>query len=267
MKQFRRRGFFWYRAQAIKVSAESIPASTTGPDEGLVTVIVPVYNGERYVMEAINSIVSQSYRPIEVVVVDDGSTDTTADVTMPLSGEANPGVRIRYEKQTNSGAAAARNRGVELANGNILAFLDADDVWAPNKLSLQILALENNPDRDAVFGHMQQFISPELDETTKLTLRCPTDPMPGYTHCTMLIRREAFMRVGMFETDWHLGEFVAWYLKAIENTLHSTMLPDVVLRRRLHDRNQGVNKRDFQTDYVRILKASLDRRRHKARST
>ena len=251
---------------AIKSPAKSFLASTRLEDDGLITVIVPVFNGERYLKEAVESIIAQTYRPLAVVVVDDGSTDGTPDVANALSVES-ISVCIRYEKQANLGAAAARNRGVERASGGFLAFLDADDIWAPNKLSLQMVALEENPDLDAVFGHMQQFISPELDETTKLTLRCPTDPMPGYTHCSMLIRREAFMRVGMFETDWHLGEFVAWYLKAIENNLHSKMLPDVVLRRRLHDRNQGVNKRDFQTDYVRILKASLDRRRQKARST
>ncbi len=222
-----------------------------------------MFNGERYLKEAINSIVAQTYRPLEVVVVDDGSTDTTAEIAKALSAGANPGVRIRYEHQTNSGAAAARNRGIELASGSILAFLDADDMWTRDKLSLQIAALHDNPDRNAVFGHMQQFISPEMDDVTRLSLRCPTHAMPGYTHCSMLIRRGAFVRIGMFDTEWQLGEFVAWYLRAIENNLTTMMLPDVVLRRRLHDRNQGVNKRDSQTDYVRILKASLDRRRQK----
>jgi hypothetical protein len=108
---------------------------------------------------------------------------------------------------------------------------------------------------------MQQFISPELDENVRATLRCQAEPMPGYTQCAVLIRRSAFMRVGFFETDWEVGEFVAWYLKALEKRLSSAMLPEVVMRRRLHASNQGLHKRDFQTDYVRILKASLDRRR------
>ncbi len=88
--------------------------------------------------------------------------------------------------------------------------------------------------------------------------------MPGYTHCTMLIRREAFFRVGMFETGWQVGEFVDWYLRAVETGLRAVMLADVVMKRRLHASNQGVQKRDFQADYVRILKASLDRRRQKS---
>jgi hypothetical protein len=77
----------------------------------------------------------------------------------------------------------------------------------------------------------------------------------------MLVRRPAFERVGLFETGWRVGEFISWYLRATEAGLRTLMLPEVVLRRRLHETNQGIRERGAATDYVRILKASLDRRR------
>jgi glycosyltransferase involved in cell wall biosynthesis len=226
----------------------------------LISVIVPVFNGERYIAAAIESIVAQTYEPVEIIVVDDGSTDKTGDIVSALSGSVGTST-VRYERQQNSGAAAARNRGIELASGDLLAFLDADDVWLPDKLSEQARMLNEDRQQDAVFGLMEQFISPDVDDGLKATLRCPAGSMPGYTHCAMLIHRDAFMRIGFFETGWQIGEFVAWYLKAMENGLRCGMLPKVVLRRRLHAGNQGVNKRDFHSDYVRIAKASLDRRR------
>lgn len=227
----------------------------------MISVIVPVYNGERYLAEAINSVLQQTLPASELIIVDDGSTDRTAEIAKQFTNSR--GSIVRYESQPNSGAASARNHGVGFAQGNLLAFLDADDLWTPNKLSLQVKALDESRENEAVFGMLEQFVSPDLDATEKATIHCPDKALPGYTHCTMLIRRAAFLRVGLFETDWSVGEFVAWYLRALEKNLTSVMLPEVVLRRRLHAHNQGRHKRDFQTDYVRILKASLDRRRQK----
>jgi len=89
------------------------------------------------------------------------------------------------------------------------------------------------------------------------------DEMPGYVLGTMLIKRRAFFRVGRFETTWEIGEFIDWYAKAVEEELKALMLPDVLLLRRLHRTNQGVLKREAQSDYLQILKAALDRRRAK----
>ncbi len=236
---------------------------------GVISVIVPVHNGERYLNAALNSVAEQTYRPLEVIVVDDGSIDGTAAIAAEffnLGDNGSSDASFRYVWQANAGAAAARNAGIALSRGSFLAFLDADDTWMPNKLTLQMNMLEEQRQIEAVFGSMEQFISPDVKGASKSTLRCPSGSMPGYTHCTMLIRREAFSRVGMFETDWQVGEFVAWYLRAMEAGLRTVMLADVVMKRRLHASNQGVEKRDYRADYVRILKASLDRRRHKSSS-
>jgi glycosyltransferase involved in cell wall biosynthesis len=223
----------------------------------LVSVIIPVYNGERYLAEAIGSVLAQTYRPVEIIVVDDGSTDGSADVAKRFDSP------VRYDFQPNSGAGAARNRGVGLAQGSFLAFLDADDLWAEGKLARQIAAFDDDPELAMVFGHVKQFYSPELDEHVKKRIGLLVETIPGHHVGAMLIKRGAFLRVGMFETGWQIGEFIDWHARAVELGLKSSMLPEIVMKRRIHMNNMGRRERKHQTDYVRILKASLDRRRKK----
>jgi glycosyltransferase involved in cell wall biosynthesis len=188
-------------------------------------------------------------------VVDDGSTDRSAQVIKRF------GSAVHYVFQPQAGAGAARNRGVELTKGSFLAFHDADDLWTEDKLRLQLAAFAADTGLDVVFGHTEQFHSPELNATVKSETYCPVGLMPGYLPQAMLVKRSAFDRVGRFDTGWRVGEFLSWYLRAKEVGLRTLMLPDLVLRRRLHETNQGIRERGAATDYVRILKASLDRRR------
>jgi glycosyltransferase involved in cell wall biosynthesis len=216
-----------------------------------------VYNCERYLSQAIESVLAQTYQPIEIIVVDDGSTDDSAAVAKSF------GDIVKYERQQNSGAATARNRGVELAIGNFLAFLDADDFWIEDKLKCQMAAFVKDTELDVVFGYVKQFYSPELDDIIKQKIKCPPEPIAGYHAGTMLIKRDSFLRVGQFERNWKVADFIDWYIKATEQGLKSSMLPEVLLHRRIHDTNMGISQRQSRIEYVRILKASLDRRRAK----
>ena len=98
----------------------------------LVSCIVPVYNGERYLREALDSILAQTYRPLEIIVADDGSADGTAGVVATF------GDQVRYVRQHNQGPSSARNLGIRVPTGDFIAFLDADDLWHPEKLARQI---------------------------------------------------------------------------------------------------------------------------------
>ena len=222
--------------------------------QALVSVIVAVYNGEQYLAEAITSILSQTYHPLEVIVIDDGSTDGSAAIARSFS-------EVRYYFQPNAGPGAARNHGVERGNGQFFAFLDADDLWAPEKLTRQMAAFAANPDLDMVFGYVQQFYSPELSAEERARISHGGEQLPGYVVGSMLIKRDALFRAGAFATHWRLGEFIDWYVKAREQGLQSLLLPDVVLRRRVHTRNMGIREQSSRADYVRVIKASLDRRR------
>jgi glycosyltransferase involved in cell wall biosynthesis len=108
----------------------------------LISCIVPVFNGEKYLGEALDSILKQTYRPLEIIVADDGSTDGTTAVT------ARYGKQIRYLRQDNAGASTARNFGLNAARGEFVAFLDADDLWHLEKLERQMARFETRPELD-----------------------------------------------------------------------------------------------------------------------
>ncbi|NEP88739.1 MAG: glycosyltransferase family 2 protein [Okeania sp. SIO2C2] len=222
----------------------------------LISIIIPVYNGDRYISEAINSVLQQTYNPIEIIVIDDGSTDKTAEVVKSF------GSVLKYFYQENSGTATARNSGISLAKGNFFAFLDADDIWVENKLKIQMEIFNNNPEVDLVFGQVQQFYSPELDENIKKQIYCNPELMTGYIPSGMIIKRDAFFRVGKFQSQWQQGEFADWYVRATELNLKIINPPNLVAKRRLHKMNKGLQQRQAsQSDYLRIIKASLDRKR------
>ena len=222
--------------------------------DSLVSVIIPVYNGERFLAEAVESVFAQTYRAVEIIVVDDGSTDGTASVAGRF------GDRITFLRQDNAGVGPARNRGVRAASGAFIAFLDADDAWTRGKLALQVAALREDRALDLVFGRVCQVRDAEWVETL-CAAHHPAATMAGVNAGAMLIRREAFDRVGEFPSHHVIAEFLDWYLRATERQLRSRMLPDLVLWRRLHATNQGVRHRDGRVDYIHALKAALDRRR------
>jgi len=225
----------------------------------LVSVIIPVFNGERYLAEALDSVFSQTYQPVDIIVVDDGSVDQSADIVGRL------GRSVTYVYQANQGAGAARNRGVSISVATHLAFLDQDDVWSKEKLAQQMDMIQADPLLDMVFGQIQQFYSPDWETPSGLELYCPQTPVPGYLPSAMLMKRESFFRVGPFGTHWRVGEWADWYVRAVDARLATGMLSDLVAWRRIHARNQGLVSRTSTHEYVRILKASLDRRRGRDR--
>ncbi len=224
----------------------------------LVSVIIPVYNGERYLAEAIDSAIAQDYRPLEILVIDDGSTDGSARIARSY------GPPVTCLTKAHSGLAATRNFGVAVARGELLAFLDSDDVWLPGKLTRQVQALLADPGQDGVFGRMEQFVSPELDARARERLQPAAvtldAPVPG----TLLIRIVSYRRVGDQDSQWKVGEFLDWLLKAKSQGLRIPILEDLVLRRRIHTGNMGIRERSERRDYAEILLASLRRKREQA---
>lgn len=222
----------------------------------IISIIIPVFNAQRYIDAAIDSIRNQEYAPLEIIVIDDGSTDKSAEAAQKHSD-----ITV-YKYQDNKGAAAARNLGIRKASGTLLAFLDADDLWTANKLSLQYKTLRNHPELDMVLGATEQFISPELEtEPGSRKLREELKQMPGFLMGSMLIKTDSFLRVGFLNEKLQLGEFIDWFERARHKGLQYKMLSDVVLRRRIHTSNLGITKRNHRKDYLTVLKAALDRKR------
>ena len=223
----------------------------------LISCVVPVFNGERYLGEALESILKQSYRPVEIIVADDGSTDGTSTVIVKY------GERVLYLKQPNAVSAAARNLGLTAAQGEFVAFLDADDLWHPEKLERQMARFQARPELDYCLAHVQNFWVPELiEEEKRFRDHRISKALPGYSTCTLLARRALFARVGQFNTAVKHADDTDWFLRVSEHRATMEMLADVLLYRRLHQTNisrlRAAHSRD---QYLHILKSALDRRR------
>jgi len=221
----------------------------------LISVMIGAYNAAPYLGEAIESVFAQTQRPLELIVVDDGSDDGTGDVARSY------GDRLTLVRQERGGNGAARNTAVAQAGGDFFAFLDADDRFTPTKLALQLAALSADPELDVVFGHLREFVSPDLSPEQRQLGRPPAPVSPWAAPNLMLIRRESFERVGPFSTSLRVGVTVDWFARATEAGLKSLVPPDVVLERRLHTQNNGLREQQAQSQYIHVLKASIDRRR------
>lgn len=220
-----------------------------------VDVIVPCYNTERYLGEALESILMQVPAPTEVIVVDDGSEDASPAVVERFRGS------VRLLRQPHRGAGAARNLGVAQSRGDVVAFLDADDVWTEGSLACRLHVLTADPRCDAVHGLTEQFISAELPAAIRERLVCPAGESAGQVPGAMVVRRRAVERIGGFDESLQLAEVVDWFARARSSGIAFRMLDRVVLRRRIHDRNSGFSNRQRRSEYVHVLKAALDRRR------
>ena len=224
-----------------------------------ISVVISSYNSERYVATAIDSVIAQTLTPCELVVIDDGSTDNTAQVVRSY------GPAVQWQQKAHGGVAAARNYMVPRVSGEWVAFLDADDYWEPTKLAIQAAAFRASPTPDAVFGHVRQFISPELDQRIAARLWAPDYPVPGRIPSTLVLTPQAFARAGGFTSGLRITDFLDWYARALEAGLRMPMLPDLVAWRRIHGENQSMRDRADLLEYPRVLKAALDRRRQARR--
>jgi glycosyltransferase involved in cell wall biosynthesis len=211
--------------------------------ETLVGLVMPAWNAEAFVGEAIDSVLAQTHRIADIVVVDDGSSDRTAEIARAF------GAPVRVVSQTNSGVGAARNTGVRLVRGDWIAFLDADDLLTPRAIEARLEAVREDPQLQLVFGSSRRL----TDGVAGQLLR---SPLPS----SMLIHRDAFDRIGEFGTDTR-GDAISWLLRARELGIRERTLDEQVMWRRVHGANESIRHRDDFTAFARALKSSLDRRR------
>ncbi len=219
--------------------------------EPLVSVVIPVFNGERFLREAVQSVLDQKYSPLEIIVVDDGSTDGTATVARSLPET------VRYLHQTNQGPAAARNRGIEQAQGSLIAFTDADDLWPAAKLELQLPYLIKDPEIDIVLGRIQQVLLSEMVDGPTQAQETGFSVNLG----SAVIRKSVFERVGLFDETMRYSEDVDWFMRAREAGAAIVTIDAVTLFYRQHDQNMTRGKSTSELNVLKALKKSLDRRR------
>jgi glycosyltransferase involved in cell wall biosynthesis len=215
-----------------------------------VGVAIPAFNAERWLAQNLDSVLTQTRPPDDVLVLDDGSTDGTVAVAEAF------GAPVRVARQRNAGIGAARNRALELVRGTIVAFVDSDDMLTPSSLAVRLDALRRLPHVDVVWGHVRRF-----ERTLDGAPVAFDEPMPSHTAGSILARRSALERVGPFAVEVRAAEGLDWLLRARELGLCELTLEEQVLWRRVHGENASLRYRDSIGEWAHVLKASLDRRR------
>ncbi|MBL1211027.1 glycosyltransferase family A protein [Geminocystis sp. GBBB08] len=219
----------------------------------LISVIIPAFNAEKYLKEALESVIKQNYHPLEIILIDDGSTDNTAKIAKSFQN-------IKYIYQENSGHAIARNNGIKIAKGEFIAFLDADDLWTPNKLSLQINYLNEHPDINYVLGQQKIFLESGIKKPKWLKDEYLDNAIPAYLLSALLTRKSIFNQIGYFDSSYKHGNDSDWLLKTIDARLSMYIIPEIVLLKRIHDANQSHNIEEMKSDVLSFLRASIKRK-------
>lgn len=218
----------------------------------LVSVITAVYNGERFIGAALQSLFAQDYEPFEAIVVDDGSTDGTAEIVQSFAN-------VCYVRQANSGQAAARNRGLALAAGEYIAFLDADDVLPQHKLRTQISYLLAHPEVGCVLGR-QEILFDGVDPPEWMRRDLVYGDLEGIPLLGAAIRRDVLEALGGFDPAYRHAEDRDLFVRLREEGVTTAVIPEVVLYRRFHGSNlTGSNQ--GKHPLLKSLKAKIDRSR------
>ena len=224
-----------------------------------ISVIIPVFNNEKYLADAIESILSQKYEPLEIIVVDDGSTDDTKSVAQRFD-------IVQYVHQSNNGPASARNTGLKIAKGEVIAFIDSDDLWSDNKLEVQLPLLTNIPYIEIVIGYTQRLRLCEAD-IGKPTFSNYLEPMPMLSLGGAIIRKTTFDRVGCFDETFIYCDDVDWFLRAREKNIPVVIHQEIVQYYRKHNTNLTLNNQIDLKYQLLAFKKSLDRRRNQGNGT
>lgn len=220
-----------------------------------VSAILPLFNGRLFVEQAVNSMLNQTRPPEEIWIIDDGSTDSGVKAV-----PAHPAIRII--RQSNSGVAAARNRAISESSGDLIAFLDQDDRWTPDKLEKQITVMLREPHLGYVLAHQLIRLAPGIPRPRWLKPDQVDNPCVGYLPGTLVVRRTIFEQVGPFNTEYRSGSDSEWFFRARNRGIPMKILDDVLLHREIHTNNQSHDTTTANRELLQIVRASLKNRRN-----
>lgn len=219
-----------------------------------VSVVVVVRNGERYLADAIRSIQAQSYRPCEILVVDGQSTDQTAQIARSFR-------EVRYLCQPDLGLANARNYGIAEAQGNLVAFLDHDDLWTAHKLRVQVDALAARAELEYVTCYMQFVVDGDVRAWERTDGSALDAPRAGSTPSALMARRQLFESRGGFDPAYAIGCDADWFARMRDFAVPTVTLAEVLVYKRLHQSNLSTNAARNRYEMMRIAKQSIARQR------
>lgn len=217
-----------------------------------VSIIITAYNVGKYLVEAIESALTQTYPDIEIIAINDGSTDNSAEILDQYKD------RIRVFHQENKGLSVTLNRALEEATGEIVGFLDGDDIIVSNKTEKQLKEFEKNPALEATFGKMEQFLSPEFaDQSDRYNLQ--KGELPFQAKMTLLIKKEAFEKYGLFPEVGVL-DFVKWFDAAKAKGIVFNETDNLVVNRRIRE-NSLSQSSEYYPELLQYLRERIKQKR------
>jgi glycosyltransferase involved in cell wall biosynthesis len=224
----------------------------------LVSVVVPTLDAARYLAEALDSIFAQTYQRLEVVLVDGGSTDATREIAARYP-------QVRTIRQTGTGLPDAWNCGIAVAAGDLIAFLDSDDLWAPAKLERQVRVLEEEPAADCVITRMRFLLEPGFPIPPGFRAELLESDHLAQMPSALLARGSVFDRIGTFETRWPIAADIDWFARVKDARLRVEVVPEALVEKRVHDSNLStLGGARLNRELVELLRESVARRRGQA---
>ncbi len=217
-----------------------------------VSVIIHTYNNEKFIVETLESVLNQTYKDYEIIVIDDGSVDSTRNMLLPYMQ------KIKYHYKENGGIASAKNAGISLSKAEFIAFLDHDDLWVPDKLKMQMECFNENPQAGLVYAKYTSFRDGK-------ELR--TKPEKGYSGwifkellaksfiqtSTVIVKREYLNAIGPYDESFSLGDEYDMFLR-ISKKFQCGFINKGLTRYRIHDTNASKNGFLFDQDFLGVYK-------------
>jgi glycosyltransferase involved in cell wall biosynthesis len=223
----------------------------------LVSVIIPVYNGAAFLKETLESVLAQDYPFMEVLVVDDGSTDGSVEIIRSFGQE------LTLVTQANAGVAAARNTGLRQSKGQYIALIDQDDLWTASKTNLQMAQLHARPELDYVLGRQRFFLQEGTLCPPWLKPEILNGDQTGYVMGAFLARRRAFDKVGFMDTQYRYADDVSWFFTAKDKGVPMMHMAEVVLHKRVHGDNASGNIRVIHRELLAVARQSVFQQRRR----
>jgi len=220
----------------------------------LVSVIMIVQNGELFIRQALESIFTQTYNPTEVLIVHGNSQDKTLEILHEYDN-------LRIIQQTGAGVSQAYNTGIKAATGDFVAFLSYDDLWMPEKLSTQVSFMLDNPRVLFTNTHVRYFLEDENQIPEGFRKEWLVGTHPARIMETLVARKEVFELVGYLNENLHTSDDVDWYSRASDKKVATVMLPQVLLRKRIHGANTSMQIEKNNQNLLTALRASVNRKK------
>lgn len=220
----------------------------------LVSIILPALNCEKFLADSIKSVLSQDYKKTELIVVCGNSDDKTNEIAKSFK-------QAYITIQDKAGIAGAFNEGIDLANGDLIAFQSGDDIWKSNKLSTQVNYMMSNPDCDYTFTSFRYFLNNNSIIPGGFRKDLLNRDIAGPTLESFMCRKSLFDSIGIFNTDFSSALDVEWFSRLKDYKVKYHLIPDVLLFKRVHDSNFSITEKTNNQQIIDALRISITNRK------